>query len=177
MYKHTLFAQPMHRIQSFSPCHCCHATRPGTLRLRPAAHCAGCHCWRCRCGHGKSRSAAYLSAVRACIFFLDFPGRMDMPSVSSRSLPPLPQVRTELAEGMADQGLINITDIRIINLKDDPSFPFPYSTTLAAPEWPIASLRHTPSVSDASALCSEATGAMSHYPADILCDRPVRCEH
>eukprot|EP00873_Tetraselmis_striata_P015852 jgi/Tetstr1/436116/TSEL_024963.t1 len=53
-------------------------------------------------------------------------------------------VRTDLAEGMADQGLINMTDIRVINQQDDPEFPFPYSTSLAAPEWPLAALPGVP---------------------------------
>jgi hypothetical protein len=56
------------------------------------------------------------------------------------------QVRTDLAEGMHARGEINISDIRLINLQDDPGFPFPYSTKLAAPEWPVSALRHVSQV-------------------------------
>jgi hypothetical protein len=43
---------------------------------------------------------------------------------------------------MALRGQINITDIKVINLKRDDEFPFPYSTSVIAPEWPLAALPH-----------------------------------
>ena len=51
-----------------------------------------------------------------------------------------------MAEGMDTAGEINITDIKVIHVKPDNEFPFPYSTTLAAPEWPLAALLHVPTV-------------------------------
>lgn len=51
-----------------------------------------------------------------------------------------------MAEGMAAEGLINLEDIKVINVKPDAEFPYPYSTSIAAPEWPLASLRHISTV-------------------------------
>lgn len=53
-------------------------------------------------------------------------------------------VRTDLAEAMDLNGEIDIDKIKVIHLQDDPNFPFPYSSSLAAPEWPLASLPHVP---------------------------------
>lgn len=53
------------------------------------------------------------------------------------------QIRTDVAEGLADKGLIDMADIRVLHQQDDPDFPFLHSTRLAAPEWPLAGLRTT----------------------------------
>eukprot|EP00873_Tetraselmis_striata_P018919 jgi/Tetstr1/439183/TSEL_027628.t1 len=47
-------------------------------------------------------------------------------------------IRTDVAEGLADKGLIDMADIRVLHQQDDPDFPFLHSTRLAAPEWPLA---------------------------------------
>ncbi|MBD3669983.1 MAG: sensor histidine kinase [Gammaproteobacteria bacterium] len=51
-------------------------------------------------------------------------------------------VRTDMLEGMAKEGEINLSDIKILNAKDIPEFPFHLSTRLY-PEWPLAKFRHT----------------------------------
>eukprot|EP00873_Tetraselmis_striata_P034143 jgi/Tetstr1/454407/TSEL_041308.t1 len=53
-------------------------------------------------------------------------------------------VRTDMAEGMDANGEIDIANIKVIHVQEDPEFPFPYSTSLAAPEWPLAHLPHVP---------------------------------
>lgn len=52
-------------------------------------------------------------------------------------------VRTDILEGMAAQGLIDLADFRILNLQQDAAFPFRHSTRLY-PEWPFAKARNTP---------------------------------
>lgn len=52
-----------------------------------------------------------------------------------------------MAEGMDANGEIDIANIKVIHVQEDPEFPFPYSTSLAAPEWPLAHLPHVPTVS------------------------------
>jgi diguanylate cyclase (GGDEF)-like protein len=53
-------------------------------------------------------------------------------------------VRTDVLESMADKGLINANDFKVINAQPmTPSFPFARSTRLY-PEWPFAVLNHVP---------------------------------
>eukprot|EP00238_Polyblepharides_amylifera_P001073 CAMPEP_0196572604 /NCGR_PEP_ID=MMETSP1081-20130531/2618_1 /TAXON_ID=36882 /ORGANISM="Pyramimonas amylifera, Strain CCMP720" /LENGTH=1072 /DNA_ID=CAMNT_0041889967 /DNA_START=195 /DNA_END=3410 /DNA_ORIENTATION=- len=52
-------------------------------------------------------------------------------------------VRTDLVEGMAADGEIDISDVRFLEDESDrihPGFPFPFTTTTAAPEWPLGAL-------------------------------------
>lgn len=51
-------------------------------------------------------------------------------------------VRTDTLERMASEGVINLSDIKIIGAKKYDNFPFLVSTKLY-PEWPIAKLNHT----------------------------------
>lgn len=51
-------------------------------------------------------------------------------------------VRTTTLERMAEEGLIDITKLKIINRKINSDFPFVHSTQLY-PEWPIAKLKNT----------------------------------
>ncbi len=53
-------------------------------------------------------------------------------------------VRTDTLEHMAREGKIKLSDFRILNRKQHPEFPYAVSTDLY-PEWPLASLAHTPS--------------------------------
>ncbi len=52
-------------------------------------------------------------------------------------------VRTGILERMATDGVINITDFKIINPQMDPEFLLVRSTALY-PEWPFSKLQHTP---------------------------------
>ena len=52
-------------------------------------------------------------------------------------------VRTDMLERMAETGEINIDDFKIINEQFAPGFNFKLSTELY-PEWPFATLKHTP---------------------------------
>jgi len=52
-------------------------------------------------------------------------------------------VRTDTLERMFREGKLKPEDIRILNPKETENFPFLHSTQLY-PEWPIATLRHTP---------------------------------
>lgn len=51
-------------------------------------------------------------------------------------------VRTDMLEGMASRGEIDINDIKVLNPVHSKDFPFLLSTKLY-PEWPFAKLRHT----------------------------------
>eukprot|EP00959_Pyramimonas_sp_CCMP1952_P115026 2404780-Pyramimonas_sp.AAC.1 len=56
-------------------------------------------------------------------------------------------IRTDLFEGFVADGLYPAGALRVLedrNLLDPGSFPFPYSTSLAAPEWATATLPHVP---------------------------------
>ncbi len=53
-------------------------------------------------------------------------------------------VRTNILEGMAAAGLIQMDDFKIINRRYHPEFFFLHSTPLY-PEWPFSTLQHTPS--------------------------------
>ena len=50
-------------------------------------------------------------------------------------------VRTDMLERMAANGIINMSDFKVINEKKTPGFPFKHSTDLY-PEWAFASLEH-----------------------------------
>ncbi len=55
-------------------------------------------------------------------------------------------VRTDTLERMVAEGKLRMADLKILTppgFKPDPTFPFVYSTQLV-PEWPFASLKHTP---------------------------------
>lgn len=52
-------------------------------------------------------------------------------------------VRTDMLEGLARKGRVDMRYIRILNNKDDPSFPFFLSTDLY-PEWPFAVMPGVP---------------------------------
>ena len=52
-------------------------------------------------------------------------------------------VRTDTLEHMAHAGLIKLADFKVLARKTSPGFPFAHSTPLY-PEWPLASLKHTP---------------------------------
>jgi len=52
-------------------------------------------------------------------------------------------VRTDLLERLAARGKINLEDFRILNPIKNAEFPFAHSTRLY-PEWPFATLKHTP---------------------------------
>lgn len=52
-------------------------------------------------------------------------------------------VRTDIIERMAERGIINIKDLKVINKQSVEGFPFLLSTRLY-PEWPFAKLRHVP---------------------------------
>ncbi|MFN3396816.1 MAG: PhnD/SsuA/transferrin family substrate-binding protein, partial [Thermodesulfovibrionales bacterium] len=52
-------------------------------------------------------------------------------------------VRTDIIERMAERGIINLKDIKVINEQKVDGFPFLLSTRLY-PEWPFARLRHVP---------------------------------
>jgi len=69
-------------------------------------------------------------------------------------------VRTDILEGLAGQGLIELAEFRILNQQASDDFPFLHSTRLY-PEWAFAKGRHTP-----DALASEVTIALLQMPAD-----------
>jgi two-component system sensor histidine kinase TtrS len=69
-------------------------------------------------------------------------------------------VRTDILEGMAEQGLIKLMDFRILNLQTLDDFPFLHSTHLY-PEWAFAKARSTP-----EGLASEVVVALLQMPAD-----------
>jgi phosphate/phosphite/phosphonate ABC transporter binding protein len=51
-------------------------------------------------------------------------------------------VRTDTLERMANEGMINLDDLRTLNEQETPDFLFTHSTRLY-PEWPLAKVRHT----------------------------------
>ena len=51
-------------------------------------------------------------------------------------------VRTGILSSMADQGLIDLSDIKVLNAKSADGFPLSHSTELY-PEWPFSKLQHT----------------------------------
>lgn len=69
-------------------------------------------------------------------------------------------VRTDILEGMANKGVIDLDAFRILNLQQSDDFPFRHSTRLY-PEWAFAKARNTP-----EALASEVTVALLQMPED-----------
>lgn len=70
-------------------------------------------------------------------------------------------VRTGLLEDMAAGGKIKLADFRLLNeQKEDPDFPYLYSTRLY-PEWPMAALKRTPET-----LAEAVAVALLKMPAD-----------
>lgn len=69
-------------------------------------------------------------------------------------------VRTDVLEGMAGQGLIDLQEFRVLNQRTDENFPFRHSTRLY-PEWAFAKARNTP-----ESLASEVTVALLQMPED-----------
>lgn len=69
-------------------------------------------------------------------------------------------VRTDVLEGMANQGVIRLADFRVLNEQQDASFPFRHSTRLY-PEWAFAKSRKTP-----EALASAVTVALLQMQQD-----------
>jgi two-component system sensor histidine kinase TtrS len=69
-------------------------------------------------------------------------------------------VRTDILEGLAGQGVIELTDFRILNPQTSVDFPFLHSTRLY-PEWAFAKARGTP-----EGLASEVVVALLQMPAD-----------
>ena len=69
-------------------------------------------------------------------------------------------VRTDILEGLAAQGLIQLADFRILNLQTGDEFPFLRSTRLY-PEWAFAKGRST-----SDALASEVAVALLQMPED-----------
>jgi ABC-type phosphate/phosphonate transport system substrate-binding protein len=74
-------------------------------------------------------------------------------------------VRTDILERMAADGIIQMSDIRVLNPQSDPEFPFVRSAPLY-PEWPFGKLRKTP-----NALAQQVAIALLQMPAD---DRAAR---
>ncbi|MDH5182239.1 MAG: PhnD/SsuA/transferrin family substrate-binding protein, partial [Gammaproteobacteria bacterium] len=52
-------------------------------------------------------------------------------------------VRTDTLERLAREGIIKLSDFKILNPQENPGFPFAHSTPLY-PEWPFVKLAHTP---------------------------------
>ena len=69
-------------------------------------------------------------------------------------------VRTDILEGLAGQGLIKLTDFRVLNPQTADDFPFLHSTRLY-PEWAFAKARGTP-----EGLASEVVVALLQMPVD-----------
>ena len=70
-------------------------------------------------------------------------------------------VRTDVLESMAEKGLIDVRDLKVINAQPmTPSFPFARSTQLY-PEWPLTVLKHVP-----EKLATQAVIALLKMPHD-----------
>jgi len=71
-------------------------------------------------------------------------------------------VRTDTLERMAAQGLIRLSDFKVLARQQTPDFPFLHSTVLY-PEWPFAKTRDTP-----KALAKRVAIALLRLPAGSL---------
>lgn len=69
-------------------------------------------------------------------------------------------VRSDVLEGMAGQGVIELADFRLLNPQTADDFPFLHSTRLY-PEWAFAKVRKTP-----DALASKVAIALLQMPAE-----------
>lgn len=75
--------------------------------------------------------------------FSDFPQDKVVLAVLNREVD-AGTVRTDILESMADNGIINLKDFKVINAQPmTPDFPFSRSTQLY-PEWPLSALKHVP---------------------------------
>lgn len=71
-------------------------------------------------------------------------------------------VRSGILEKMADEGLIDLSKLKILNRQANKQFPFIHSAALY-PEWPIAKLKNT-----SDELAKEVTIALLNLPANSL---------
>ena len=63
-----------------------------------------------------------------------------------------------MIDPLAEDGLIDKSLIKIIGKKDfDMDYPFEFSTSLAAPEWPFAVMPHIPTVNHRRSLIQIST--------------------
>lgn len=69
-------------------------------------------------------------------------------------------IRTDILERMAQEGLVNSSDFRIINLQPNTIYPFAHSTRLY-PEWPFATTKITP-----TKLAQQVAIALLNMPQD-----------
>jgi len=69
-------------------------------------------------------------------------------------------VRSDLIESMAAQGKIRLDDLKILNLRQEPDYPYALSTRLY-PEWPLAQVTGTPDT-----LARQVLIALLNLPAD-----------
>lgn len=74
-------------------------------------------------------------------------------------------VRTDVLEGMASQGLVELAGIKVLNPRTGDDFPFLHSTRLY-PEWAFAKARHTP-----DELASDVAVALLKMPEGHLAAR------
>ncbi len=78
-------------------------------------------------------------------------------------------VRTDTLERMAEDGLIEINEFKVLNQQHVEGFPFMLSTRLY-PEWPFAKLRHAP-----DELSVKVAVALLTMPADSQAARAAKC--
>ena len=78
-------------------------------------------------------------------------------------------VRTDTFERMAEDGLIEIDEFKILNQQNVEGFPFMLSTQLY-PEWAFAKLRHTP-----DELSKKVAVALLTMPADSQAAKAAKC--
>ncbi len=78
-------------------------------------------------------------------------------------------VRTDTLERMAEDGLIEINEFKILNQQHVEGFPFMLSTRLY-PEWTFAKLRHAP-----DELSEKVAVALLTMPADSQAARAAKC--
>jgi len=69
-------------------------------------------------------------------------------------------VRSDLIESMAAQGKIRLADLKVLNQRREPGYPYALSTKLY-PEWPLAQVTGTPDT-----LAREVLIALLNLPAD-----------
>ncbi len=77
-------------------------------------------------------------------------------------------VRTGILEAMADKGLVDLKEFRILNAQSRPDFPFMLSTELY-PEWPIAYLTNT-----SQNLVNTVSQTLLEMPDDIIRSGRIR---
>lgn len=72
-------------------------------------------------------------------------------------------IRSGVIESMVQKGILDTTQIKVLNQKQDPAFPFVHSTTLY-PEWPLLALPRL-SDSDIRRVASALLALNIHHPA------------